>query len=78
MQKREHRKSDLKFLGLRVIGIDSTNRKHRNSLIAFALIAACSLSLATARETNKTKPEQASTPAITKKVINLWPGVPPG
>jgi hypothetical protein len=54
------------------------SRKHRKSLIALALIAACCLSLASAQETNKSKPEQASTPAITKKVINLWPGVAPG
>jgi acetyl esterase/lipase len=43
-----------------------------------ALIAACSLSLASAQETNNSKPEQAATTAIAKKVINIWPGVAPG
>lgn len=54
------------------------SRKHRASFIALALIAACSLTAASAQATNKSYPGQASTPAITKKVINLWPGVAPG
>ena len=78
MQKRESGKSNLELPAFRVAGANSMSRKHRKSLIALALIAACSLSLASAQETNKSKPEQASTPAITKKVINLWPGVAPG
>jgi acetyl esterase/lipase len=78
MQKQEPGKSNLELPAFRAAGANSMSRKHRKSLIALALIAACSLSLATAQETNKSKPEQASTPAITKKVINLWPGVAPG
>jgi len=78
MQKQEPGKSNLKFSDLRVIGINSTNRKHRKSLIALALIAACSLTAASAQETNNSKPEQSPTPAMTKKVINVWPGVAPG
>jgi acetyl esterase/lipase len=78
MQKQESGKSNLKFSVLRVEGANSMRRKHRKSLLALALIAACSLSLASAQETNKSKPEQASTPAMAKTVINLWPGVAPG
>ncbi|MBZ5562256.1 MAG: alpha/beta hydrolase [Acidobacteriia bacterium] len=75
MQKEESGKSNAKFLDLRVIGMNSTNRKHWKSLVAFAVMAACSFSLASAQETNNRKPEQA--PA-TPTVINLWPGVAPG
>lgn len=78
MQTKESEKSNLELPAFRAAGANSMSRKHRKSLIALALIAACSLSLASAQETNKSKPEQASTPAITKKVINLWPGVAPG
>ena len=41
MQKQEPGKSNLKFSDLRVIGVNSMNRKHRNSFIA--LCAARSL-----------------------------------
>ena len=78
MQTQGRGKRNLKFSNLRVIEINSTNRKHRKSLIALALIATCSLSLASAQGTHKTKPEQAAMPAIRKKVINLWAGVAPG
>lgn len=47
-------------------------------LIALALIAACSLSLASAQETNNSKPEQAATFVGTQRVINIWPGIAPG
>lgn len=36
------------------------SRKHRKSLIVLALIAACSLSLASAQETNQSNPERAA------------------
>jgi len=78
MQKQESGKSNRELPALGITGATSMRRKHRNSLIALALIVACSLSLASAQETNKSKPEQASTPAITKKVINIWQGVAPG
>jgi acetyl esterase/lipase len=77
MQKQEPGKGTLKFSNLRVTGANSMIRKHRKSFIALAVIAACSLSLASAQETNKSNPEQGATPAITKKVINIWPGVAP-
>src|SRR5258708_19535095 len=57
MQKQESGSSDLEFAASNVTGADSVSRKHRRSLIALALIAACSLSLASAQETNKGKPE---------------------
>src|ERR1700740_2974225 len=50
--------------------------KHRKALITLSLIAASLLSSASAQQTNK--PEQPAAPAITTKVINLWPGVAPG
>jgi acetyl esterase/lipase len=78
MRKQEYRKSSLELPIFRVIGTNSTNRKHRNSLIALALMAVCSLSLASAQEAYNSKPELAATTAIAKKVINIWPGVAPG
>ena len=51
--------------------------KHRKALITLSLIASCLLSSASAQETND-KPEQPAAPAISTKVINLWPGVAPG
>jgi acetyl esterase/lipase len=78
MPTKESEKSNLELPAFRVAGANSMSRKQRTSLIALALIAAFSLSLANAQETNKSKPERASTPAITKKVINLWPDVAPG
>jgi acetyl esterase/lipase len=77
MQKRTLGQN-LKFPALWITGASSISRKHRKSLTAFALIATCSLSLASAQETNHSKPEQAATSAITTKVINLWSGVAPG
>jgi acetyl esterase/lipase len=78
MQKQESGKSNLKFSDLRVKGANSMSRKHRNSLIALSLIAACSLIAASAQATNNSKPGQSPTPAMTNKVINVWPGVAPG
>jgi hypothetical protein len=57
MQKHESEKSNLKFSDLRVIGANSMSRKHRKSLIAIALIAACFFTSATAPEAKKSKPE---------------------
>jgi acetyl esterase/lipase len=78
MQKQESEKSNLKFPDLGVGGANSMSMKHRKSLIVLAIMAACSLSLASAQETNQSKPHQAATTAIAKKVINIWPGVAPG
>jgi len=60
MQTRESEKSNLELPAFRVAGANSMSRKHRKSLIALALIAACSLSLASAQETNKSKPDLLS------------------
>ena len=57
MQKQEPGKSNRELPAFRIVGANSLSRKHRNSLIALALIAACSWSLASAQETNKSKPE---------------------
>jgi acetyl esterase/lipase len=54
------------------------SRKHRKFLFALSLIAASLLNAARAQESNNSKPEQATTPGMTKKVINIWPGVAPG
>jgi acetyl esterase/lipase len=78
MHTKEFEKSNLELPALRITGTNSMSRTYRKSLIALALVAACSLSLASAQETNKSKPEQAATSPTTTKVINLWPGVAPG
>ncbi|MBZ5669538.1 MAG: alpha/beta hydrolase fold domain-containing protein [Acidobacteriia bacterium] len=78
MRKQGSGKSNLELPALRVTGANSMSRKHRKSFIALWLIAASLLTSASAQETNKSKPEQAPTPATTKTVINLWPGVAPG
>ncbi len=78
MQVRQSPKSNQEFTALTITRAKSTCRKHRKSLIMLALMAACSLSLASAQETNNSKPEQATTPAVTTRVIDLWPGVAPG
>ena len=78
MQAQKFPKSGLGFPALWITGASSLSRKHRKSLTALALIAACPLSLASAQETNNSKPEQAATSAITTKVINLWSGLAPG
>ena len=57
---------------------DSMSKKHRISFIAVSLMAVSLLPAAKAQENNNSKPEEAATSAIAKKVINLWPGVAPG
>lgn len=54
------------------------SKKHRISFIAVSLMAVSLLPAAKAQENNNSKPEEAATSAIAKKVINLWPGVAPG
>jgi acetyl esterase/lipase len=78
VQKQEPGKSNLEFSNLRVIGKNFRYRKHRNSLLALSLIAACSLTAASAQETNDNRAEQATTSAMATKGINIWPGVAPG
>jgi len=78
MQVQESPKSNLEFPALRTTRGNSMSRKHRTSLIALALMATCSLSLASAHEISNSKPEQAATSATTIKVIDLWPGVASG
>ena len=57
---------------------DSMSKKHRISFIAVSLMAVSLLPVEKAQENNNSKPEEAATSAIAKKVINLWPGVAPG
>src|SRR5437762_6614033 len=71
LQNQESGKNDHELPALRVAGANSMSRKHQNSLIALSIIAACSLSLASAQETNNSKPEQA--PATPKTVVNATP-----
>jgi acetyl esterase/lipase len=61
------------------LGFGAVNTNHRKSSIALCLLAA-SLSVSTSAQenNNSSKPEQVTTPAVTEKVINLWPGVAPG
>jgi hypothetical protein len=80
MQKNESGKSNVEVPDLRVTGSNPMSRKHWKSFIALCLMAASLFfTSANAQETtNKSKPEQSPTLAITKKVINVWPGVAPG
>lgn len=79
MQKQEPGKSYLNFSSLVDTGANSMSRKHRKFFIAVWLIAAAFITSASEQETNKSKPEQAPTPATPKPVVvNLWPGVAPG
>jgi hypothetical protein len=58
---------------------DPVTRNHWKSSIALCLLAASLFTSASAQENNNSsKPEQVTTPAATKKVVNLWPGVAPG
>ena len=63
---------------MKINGTDSMSRKHRTSLLALALMAAVFLSAAGAQETNNSKLEQPATPAVTPRIINVWPCVAPG
>ncbi len=87
MRKQEPGKSNLKFSNLRVIGSNSMIRKRRKSFVALALIAACSFSLASAQETNDSKPKQSpATPTVrtasgivrgvTEGDVSIFKGIP--
>ena len=78
MQKQESGKRNLEFWACRFSAVNSMSRKRRMTLTSFSLIAAFLLTAASAQESNNSKPEQATTPAVAKRVINLWPGVAPG
>ncbi|HET9306276.1 MAG TPA: cupin domain-containing protein [Candidatus Sulfotelmatobacter sp.] len=77
LQKQEPGSSNLECAARRVNVADSISRKHRRSLITLALIAASSLSSATAQQ-NSNSTQQAATPAVAPKVLNIWTGVAPG
>ena len=78
MQEQESCKEQSRLSGPQDHKSKFMSTKHRKSLIALGLIASCSLSLASAQETNKSKPEQVTASAVTTKIINLWPGFAPG
>jgi non-heme chloroperoxidase len=78
VQKQESGKRNLEFPAFRFSTANSMSRKHRKSLISLSLIAAFLLTAASAQESKNSKPEQATTSAITTKAINLWPGIAPG
>ncbi len=78
MQKQESGKRNLEFWACMFSAVNSMSRKRRMTLTSFSLIAAFLLTAASAQESNNSKPEQATTPAVAKRVINLWPGVAPG
>jgi len=61
LQEQESGSSNLEWAALRVHIADSIRRKHRASLIALVLMAAFSLSLATAQENSNSN---RSSPAI--------------
>jgi acetyl esterase/lipase len=54
------------------------NKSNRKLIIGLGVIAAVHLTSASAQETSKNKPEQASKPATTTTDVKLWPGVAPG
>lgn len=68
---KEPRKSNLEFSAFRG---DAINKKLWTSLVVLCL---ATLS-AKGQEANNVKPDQPPAPAVTKKVINLWPGTAPG
>jgi acetyl esterase/lipase/quercetin dioxygenase-like cupin family protein len=78
LQKLESASGNLECAARRVNVADSIRRKHRKSLVALVLMAAFSLSLATAQENINSNPQAPTTPAVAPKVINIWPGVAPG
>jgi acetyl esterase/lipase len=58
---------------------DAMSRLHRISFAALWLLAASFLVTGSGAQSSKnSRPEEATTSAITTKVINLWPGVAPG
>jgi len=78
MGKQEPVKSNLEFSDLKVAGINSLSRKHRKSLIAFALMAFCSWSLASAQETNSSKPKQSPATQTVRTASGIVRGVTEG
>jgi acetyl esterase/lipase len=76
METQESGTSNRKLPTLNIREAISTSRRIPKSFITLGLIAACSLSLASAQDTSN--PQQAATSAVTPKVINIWPGVAPG
>jgi acetyl esterase/lipase/quercetin dioxygenase-like cupin family protein len=76
LQKQESGSSCQECAAYRIKVADSIRRRHEKSLIALVLMAAFSLSLATAQENSNT--QATATPAVAPKVINIWPGVAPG
>src|SRR6266700_7865934 len=78
MQKQESGERNLEFPAFRFSAPNSMSRKYRESLISISLIAAFLLTAASAQESKNSKPEQATTSAITTKAINLWPGIAQG
>lgn len=63
--------------GVLELGLRVSNRNHRKLSMALCLLAASFLTSASAQE-NSSKLEQATTPGVTRKVVNIWPGVAPG
>jgi len=78
MQNHEPERSNLESSNIKITEANFTSGNYHKFFIALWLMAASLLSAARAQETNDTKPEQSPTPAVTKKVINLWPNVAPG
>jgi acetyl esterase/lipase len=78
MQKQKTWRSNLEPSNITTTKANFMSRKYQKSFIALWLTAASLLSTARAQETNNIKPDPSPTTPITKKVINLWPGVAPG
>lgn len=79
MQEQKPGNSNLALPTLPVTRTNAISRTHRMFFIALWVLAASFLvTTSSAQATQNAKPEQAPTPAIATKVINLWPGVAPG
>ena len=63
---------------MKINGTNSMRRRRSWPFIALALTTACVMSSANGQEANNGKPAQPAGPALTPKVINIWPGVAPG
>jgi hypothetical protein len=61
------------------LGFGPVHRNHWKLSIVLCLLAASLFTSARAQENNNiSKPELVTTLAMTKKVVNIWPGVAPG